>query len=45
MQKNVLIMRERAWITQIDTTYCRKCSYNHYENIGEKTCQRCGEEK
>lgn len=45
MKKNVIIMRERTEDMKLETTYCNKCHYNHYENIGETKCQKCGENK
>jgi hypothetical protein len=40
-----LIMRERSDDIKLETTYCANCGYNHYNNIGSKTCVNCGKNK
>ena len=43
--KRDLIMRERTDDIKVETTYCNSCGFNHYSNIGTKTCAKCGEDK
>jgi hypothetical protein len=40
-----LVMRERTDNINLETTYCRHCGFNHYENIGVLTCVKCGKDK
>ena len=40
-----LVERERTQNVKFETTYCTKCGFNHYTNIGHLTCAKCGDEK
>lgn len=38
-------MRERTNDIKVETSYCTSCGHNHYENIGTRTCVKCGNNK
>lgn len=40
-----IVIRERTEDIDIETTYCKSCKFNHFSNIGRKTCAKCGENK
>lgn len=44
-QPGHLIERERTNNIKVETSYCAKCGFNHYTNIGHLTCTKCGNDK
>lgn len=40
-----VVMRERTNDIKVETSYCTSCGHNHYENIGTRTCVKCGNNK
>ena len=45
MCKPELIMRESTGNIAIETSYCSSCGFNHWSNIGQLKCERCGQDK
>lgn len=40
-----LIIREATSDWKLETSYCSKCKFNNYTNIGHLTCAKCGQVK
>ncbi len=40
-----LVIRERTENIQLETTYCKNCKFNNYENIGRIKCIKCNKNK